>query len=422
MKKVFTLFLIYLFFVINASLSQSVIQTSKSISVDSTMHRYYNPEQGFFQKADFDAENPRFMLENETGSFKFGIGGFVNVLSQYDFGGIESIDFITSQIKIPSKLDPRFLISPYSTRVNLKIVGKDKKNRNIVAFVEAGYNGTSIALRHAYVSYVGFTLGQTWSTFVDLEASPSLIDGEGPNNQIGGRTTMIRYTYLHNKLELSFAAEIGRSLFEFAEKNHELVPQNQIIPNVPLHIKYKDKWGHIQLGTVFKMMNYGDTIRNKTFYVPGYGVSISGNVNVWKGGHLFYQFVGGEGVGNYINDLSAFNYDLIPIPDGDRFIKMTTMKMLGGYLGLQHNWTASLSSNIVYGLTKMYSPEVKPNRLTGISYENFYNYANYFAANILWKFIPYGQLGIEYLFGQKVNLNKEKGFNHRINISIRYNF
>ncbi len=405
-----------------AGYAQGAKRLSKRITADSVIQRSYNPERGFFQKAGFDAGNPRFMIENEDGSFKFGVGGFVNVLSQYDLGGIESMDFITSQIQIPNHREPRFLISPYSTRFNFKIVGKDVKNRNIVAFIEAGYNGSAIALRHAYVSYAGFTLGQTWSAFVDLEASPTLIDGEGPNNQIGIRAPMIRYTQHIKKWELSLAAEIGAPLFSLPESNHEFVLQNQIFPNFPLHIKYKDSWGHIQLGAVLKTMNYGDTLRNERFFTHGYGVSLSGAVNLWTGGRAFYQLIEGRGFGNYINDLSAFNYDLVPVPDGTRFIEMTTLKMFGGYVGLQHDWTADLSSNIVYGLTQMNPPEIAPNRLTDIGYENLYDHASYFAINTIWKFIPYGQIGVEYLFGRKTDLSKSSGTAHRINVSVRYDF
>jgi hypothetical protein len=386
------------------------------------MQRYYNPEKGFFQKAGFDKGNPRFMMENEDGSFKFGVGGFVNVLSQFGFGGIDDIDFITSQIKIPTNRDAKFIMSPYMTRFNFKVVGQDAKKRNVVAFIEAGYNGANITLRHAYVSYAGFTIGQTWSAFMDLEADLTLIDGEGPNNQVGARSPMIRYSHDWGKWGFSMAAEIGNHLFEFAEQRHGFFPQNQTVPNIPMHIKYKDNWGYVQLGAVFKTMNYGDTVANKTIYVPGSGVSLSGGVDVWKHGRAYYQVIAGKGIGNYINDLSAFNYDLIPVLDNHGHATMTTLEMYGGYLGLQHYWTSKLSSNAVYGTTYMKPPTLPSRPREEFIYGNLYHSAHYFAANLLWDFIPFGRVGIEYLFGQKVNLKRESGTDHRINLSVKYNF
>jgi hypothetical protein len=397
-------------------------QSSRRLTVDSIIQRYYNPERGFFQKAGFDKDNPRFMIENEDGSFKFGVGGFVNVLSQLDYGGIQSIDFITSQIQIPTNREPRFLMSPYSTRFNFKVVGQDVNKRNVVAFIEAGYNGTGISLRHAYISYAGFTIGQTWSAFMDLEAGITTVDGEGPNNQISARSPMFRYSYYSGKWDFTIAAEIGDQLYEFAEQKHGFFSQNQLIPNIPMHIKYKDKWGHIQLGTVFKTMNYGDSATNKTVYVHGTGAALSGTFHLWKGGRAFYQFVGGRGIGNYINDLSAFNYDLIPAFDKFGNVSMATLEMYGGYLGLQHFWSPVLSSNAVYGVTYMKPPTLPTRPREVFTYGNLYHSAHYFATNLFWDFIPYGRIGLEYVFGQKTNLEKKSGINHRINLSVRYNF
>jgi hypothetical protein len=397
-------------------------QSSKQFTVDSITQRHYNPENGFFQKARFDKNNPRFMLENEDGSFKFGVGGFVNVLSQLDFGGIDDIDFITSQIQIPTNQDLKFLISPYLTRFNFKVVGQDNKKRNVVAFIEAGYNGATISLRHAYVSYAGFTIGQTWSVFMDLEAGLETVDGEGPNNQTSSRVPMIRYSRNFENLSFSIAGEIGSYLYQFAEQQHRFFPQNQRIPNIPMHIKYKSHWGHVQLGGVFKTMNYGDSVENKTVFVNGYGAALSGTFHLWKSGQAYYQFIGGRGVGNYINDLSAFNYDLIPVPDEHGILTMTTLEMYGGYLGLQHFWTSKLSSNVVYGITHMRPPTLPERRREAFNYTKLYQSAHYFAANLFWDFIPYGQAGIEYLFGKKTNLEEKSGINHRINLSVRYNF
>ena len=101
---------------------------------------------------------------------------------------------------------------------------------------------------------------------------------------------------------------------------------------------------------------------------------------------------------------------------------MTTLQMYGGYLGLQHDWTTKLSSNIVYGHTWMVEP-VLPHRYRDVfTYNNLYKSANYFAVNLLWDFIPFGRVGIEYLFGTKTNLAREKGADHRINLSMRYDF
>jgi hypothetical protein len=101
---------------------------------------------------------------------------------------------------------------------------------------------------------------------------------------------------------------------------------------------------------------------------------------------------------------------------------MTTLEMYGGYLGLQHYWTPKLSSNAVYGITHMKPPTLPSRPRETFTYGNLYHSAHYFAANLLWDFIPFGRVGIEYLFGQKTNLERKSGTDHRINLSVKYNF
>ncbi len=51
-----------------------------------------------------------------------------------------------------------------------------------------------------------------------------------------------------------------------------------------------------------------------------------------------------------------------------------------------------------------------------------YKYAQYAAANLLWKFTEYGTTGIEYEYGRRNNFNKHYGNANRINIMIQYRF
>ena len=66
----------------------------------------------------------------------------------------------------------------------------------MAGFIEfgAGTSGNAINLRHAYFSYGGLTVGQTWSLFMDLSAGSETVDLEGPNTQISSRHPLIAYT------------------------------------------------------------------------------------------------------------------------------------------------------------------------------------------------------------------------------------
>jgi len=391
---------------------------------DTLWYRIYNPEQGYFQKANFDKSDPRFMIANENQTFKFGIGGYVKVVSFADFNGsIPHNDFITSLIPIPTDHYGQFRIFANYSRLHFKAVGRIKK-RTIVSFIEGDFAGANNAfrLRHAYVSFLGLTVGQTWTTFMDLQAGPPTIDGEGPNNQIAMRHPMIRYTYYYkDKIQVAVAAELAEILMvDLPAAPFKVYNQPQRVPDFVTHFKYQGKFGHVQLGAVLRIMNYGDSTQTKkSVFVPGGGIALSGTFNLWKQAMMYYQFNGGKGIASYIQDLSLLNVDLLPTFTGTK--KMNTVWMYGGYFGLQQYWTRKVHSNIVYGITRLEVP--KGDRGYFEQYVPwYYKYGQYLAVNTLWNFYDFASAGIELVWGERVNLNGEKGHAHRINLLLQYDF
>ena len=391
---------------------------------DTVWYRIYNPEQGYFQKANFDKGDPRFMVANENQTFKFGIGGYVRVVGFSDFNGsIPDNDFVTSLIPIPTIHYGQFRIFVNQSRLNFKVVGRIKEH-TIVSFIEANFAGTNNAfkLRHAYVSFLGLTVGQTWTTFMDLQAGPPTIDGEGPNNQIAIRPPMIRYTYYYkDKFQVAVAAEMAEVLMQdFPAAPFKVYNQPQRVPDFAAHLKYQGKFGHVQLGAVFRMMNHGDSTQTKkSIFVPGGGVALSGTFNLWKQSMLYYQLNGGKGIASYIQDLSIFNVDLLPTFSGTQ--KMNTVWMYGGYLGLQQYWTKKVHSNIVYGITRLETPKNDPGYFEKYV-PWYYKYGQYLAINTIWNFFDFASTGIELVWGERVNLNGDKGHAHRVNLLLQYDF
>jgi hypothetical protein len=436
MKHKFTFFLLILclLFFYNSFAQQDSIPKLKSgkkifggaiIKISDTLwYRVYNPEQGYFQKANFDKSDPRFMIANENLTFKFGIGGDVKVVMFTDFAGtIDNNDFVTSLIPIPTNNYRRFKVFANYSRLNIKVVGKIKNNP-IVSFIEGSFGGTNNAfkLRHAYVSFLGLTIGQTWSTFMDLQASPFTIDGEGPSNQIGQRHPLLRYTYYHkDKFQFAFAAEMPEiSMVEISDEPHQIYKQNQHVPDLITHFKFQGKFGHIQLGAILRIMNYGDsTVAKKSVFMPGGGLALSGTFNLWKNATLHYQIDGGKGIASYIQDLAYLDCDLLPSLNRDN--KMNTAWMYGGFIALQQFWTKKLQSNIMYGITRLEAPK-NNNLLFGVYAPWYYKYGHYFAVNTFWNFFDFATLGIEYVWGERVNLDGAKGYANRFNLLFQYHF
>lgn len=89
-------------------------------------------------------------------------------------------------------------------------------------------NRNRLRLRHAYGEYAGFLVGQTWSTFMDVDDLPETVDFNGPIGSPFSRRTMVRYTWgdPQEGYKLTFAAEDPEDQFgggSANEKTPELV-------------------------------------------------------------------------------------------------------------------------------------------------------------------------------------------------------
>ena len=69
-------------------------------------------------------------------------------------------------------------------------------------------NRNRLRLRHAYGEYAGWLIGQTWSTFMDLDNLPETVDFNGPPGATSRRPVQVRYTWNNPSLaKFQFALE-----------------------------------------------------------------------------------------------------------------------------------------------------------------------------------------------------------------------
>ena len=64
------------------------------------------------------------------------------------------------------------------------------------AFIEGDFtgDGNAFRLRHAFGQWGRILAGQTWSTFVDTNATPEGVDFEGLNGRINVRQSQVRFS------------------------------------------------------------------------------------------------------------------------------------------------------------------------------------------------------------------------------------
>lgn len=99
-----------------------------------------------------------------------------------------------------------------------------KLEADFYAYCGSECNRNRLRLRHAYGEYAGWLVGQTWSTFMDLDNTTETIDF---NAQLGvpfSRRTQVRYTYADPKAgyKLAFALEDPEDQFGGGSGNERL--------------------------------------------------------------------------------------------------------------------------------------------------------------------------------------------------------
>jgi hypothetical protein len=347
-----------------------------------------------------------------------GFGGYVKLNGVFDFNGIvDNYDFITYDIPVPKELpgQKRIYLDAHQSRLYTEVLGSIK-GKPMRMYVEVDFYSENYYphLRQAYAQYNGFLLGQTWTTLMDLEATPNTIDFEGPNSEIALRTPMIRYSFkISNAFSMQSALELPNPSMTYGPP---LTSTYQYVPDIIANIKFHGKWGHLQTGGVYRNLSVLDTLNNKTENTPGFGGMFSGVFNIGKKDNFMFQFAYGKGISNYIQDISGVGLDAVPEYDSNQIPIMKAVVSGGGYISYQHFWHPNWNSTVVYGITKVNTLLVRQGQ------ESPYQLGQYFAVNLFWTILPPLTIATEYLWGKRENYDGESGTANRINLMAQFNF
>jgi hypothetical protein len=338
------------------------------------------------------------------------VGGFVRLGFVDSLQPIASDDrFIVGSIPVEEGDEGRqgTTISAKRSRVNLDM-RMDSSVGQFRAFIEgdfAGEGGTeNYRLRHAYGQYKSFLIGQTWTTFEDLDSEPEDVDFEGLNSSILLRHPQIRWVkQMKNQRILKLSMEDPETSVPDAESA-------STFPDTIATIKRKRGWGHTQFGVVIRQLSAvpigADLSDESTTF--GWGLAFSGNVTTKrfdKRDHLTFQLNFGKGIGRYINDLgtiggqdAAFNPET-----GD----LEALPAYAGFLAYQHwwlspesRWLRNLRSTFVLSLVDIDNYDFQPGSAYKRTIRNSYN--------LIWSPINEIDLGIEFIWGQRFNKNDNK--------------
>lgn len=367
---------------------------------------------------------PQFLFAHKQNKYSLALGGFIALRTSYDFDGTPSAtDFIPSSIPVPGDYASRQRLSmdASTSRIYLKGIANTRALGRVVVYVSTDFRGGAQGsytprLREAYVSFKGFTFGRDVTTFCDLDAGPTTIDFQGPNAYNFTFATMIRYEvpFANDHLKFGLAAELPSVSGTFGE-TFDPIPQR--VPDFPVYFQYA--WGakrdsHFRVTGVVRDLYLHNAATGNNTSLLGWGVQASTCINLARVLTIYGNGVYGEGITNYIQDLSGLGYDFTPDPQDPA--KVQTMPMWGWYGAARINILPQRLF-ISGGYSEAHIQQ-KHGYFSGDQYRN----GQYIFGNIFYNFTSRCSIAAEYLYGSRENRDGMKNHANRVSMQVQYNF
>lgn len=343
------------------------------------------------------------------------IGGFVKMNIVQSFSNLGSQNrFIVGTIPTDgiTEGDAEAALTVQQSRLNLEL----RENTNLGqlrAFVEGDFagDGDTFRLRHAFGQFRDLMAGKTWSTFMDVYASPEELDFEGINGRVNVRQPQIRwFPQIGEDWNLAIALE---------DPNPDVTGGDGVsqIPDVVARIRHEvlNKWS-VQSSLLLRTLRARwDLDPSKKEDATGWALSVSGRRPFTKWGdrdNLMFQLNYGKGYGRYVNDLSTVGGQDAVFDDdtGD----LAALPVLSSYLAFQHWWRDQLRSTFVASFVNIDNKKFQP----GDAYDRTVR----LSGNIIYSPTPRIDVGGELLWGLRRDKDGSDGDASQFQASFRYRF
>lgn len=203
-------------------------------------------------------------------------------------------------------------------------------------------NSSNPRLRHYYITYKNWMIGQNWSTFMPLHALPEALDFGGPHvGEVFIRETQVRYTYgnwqfaIENP-ETNGDGDIGTPASAVGLTGDEADP-DESIPDFIARYNMRKDWGLVSFGALVRKIDQGGMDE------VGAAFNIAGKVSTMGKDDFRFQATFGE-AGRYV--AAGLTPDIVVDPSDDQMAVESTVAYAVSY---RHFWTDTMRSTAFYG-------------------------------------------------------------------------
>jgi hypothetical protein len=191
------------------------------------------------------------------------------------------------------------------------------------------------------------------------------------------------------------------------------------MPDIVVGLTHTWGSGRASIRALFRQLNFdnGAGVSDRVF-----GWGINGGFG-WRFNNrrtaIGMAFYYGRGIDRYV--LASGNAIGVVATGTPNTLNLRTVAQYGGQVWIQHRWTDTLRSNLVYGrMRNDYVQQVVGGKNGGgPGFTQDYWTVH---ANLIWRPVPRVDIGVEYIYGFNGIVNSANGELHRIQVSFKYNF
>ena len=268
-------------------------------------------------------------------------------------------------------------------------------------------NSYTPRIRHAYLEYQDWLVGQTWSTFMDVSILPESLDFVGvPDGVIFNRQTMVRYS----KGGFEIALENPESTISTDNLGAREVADDNAVPDLIGAYTVKEDWGHMKVAGMVRQLSYDNGVDVDEDEV-GYGMSVTGKLNFTNGDDLRMSFNAGSGIGRYTAINAATGVAVNPEKDN----QLEAIESYGYSIAYRHLWSDKARSSVMFAALEVDNPVA----LTGLQ-----AIKSTYSTRINYLYSPVSALtfGAEYAFAKREVESGLEGDMNRVQFSAKYAF
>jgi len=267
-------------------------------------------------------------------------------------------------------------------------------------------NTSSPALRHAYVQWREWLVGQTWTNFMDVTLLPETTDFIGPTDgTLFVRQPQVRWT----KGGLSLALENPQTTFTKLDATSNESDDNSF-PDITARYTWKGTWGMLGVSGLARELKYETTgtgaIDANTWTMAG---SLFGKYMIGKDDIRFS--ISGGNLGRYA--ALGFTNDAILSASGD----LETVDGVIGWIGYRHLWTDKWRSSLLFAMGDYDNPDEYTGDKSKISKSS-----SSWAVNLFYSPLPKLDIGAEFRMATRELENGQEGDLNRLQFTTKYSF